>query len=103
MNNDTGVFTCQESGTWYFSFTGSVWLKEAKNYGLEIVKNNVQLSTSYLRDYGQKSTGYNSYVSIATSAMAELNRGDTISVRVSSKDGGSYLRSAKDTFIGIKL
>jgi len=105
MNSGTGVFTSQESGTWYFSFTGGVYLKDAKNYGLGIYKNNnVELSGSFLRDGGQEYRK-SSYVSIATSAMAEVNRGDTISVRVTDKDGGSHLPggSPKATFIGIKL
>ena len=99
MNSGTGVFTSQDNGTWYFSFTGWVHLPGAKNYGLQIVKNNVQLQASYLRD--EKSTGKYSYVSIAMSVMAQLNNGDKISVRVNHKDGGSYLYQS--SFIGIKL
>jgi len=30
MNRGAGVFTCQDNGTWYFSFTGVVNLKSAK-------------------------------------------------------------------------
>ena len=102
MNSGTGVFTSQDDGTWYFSFTGVVNLKSAKNYGLEIVKNNGRtLSLSYLRNWGQYYTGRESYVSIATSAVAELTRGDKISVRVRDKDGISYIWRAN--FIGIKL
>ena len=105
MNNHTGIFTCQEKGTWYFSFTGVVGLKKADNYGLEIAKNNkVQLSETYARDYGQKITNKTLLVSVATSVVAELQGGDTISVRVKYKGGASFLSGADGTtFVCIKL
>ena len=105
MNNHTGIFTCQEKGTWYFSFTGVVKLIKAHNYGLEIAKNNeIQLSNTYARDYGQEFTNKTLIVSVAMSAVAELQRGDTISVRVRNKDGESYLSGPDGTtFVGIKL
>ena len=105
MNNHTGIFTSQENGTWYFSFIGVAWLRKATNYGLEIAKNNkVELSKTYARDYGQESTNKTSLVSVATSVVAELLRGDAISVRVRNKDGESYLSGPDGTtFVGIKL
>ena len=72
---------------------------------MEIAKNNkVELSKTYARDYGQESTNKTSLVSVVTSVVAELLRGDTISVRVRNKDGESYLSGPDGTtFVGIKL
>ncbi|XP_063417730.1 complement C1q tumor necrosis factor-related protein 3-like [Mytilus trossulus] len=79
-NSVTGIFTAPTAGTYVFTWVTRMY--EA-GHSTEILVNNVVFGTSYIR------IGHTNDVSVSGTIVAQINKGDSVFVRVHSTLAGN--------------
>jgi len=103
----TGIFVAPESGTWQFTFTGTVVVTNSGVYSLRLVQRDPEGHETVLAVLSSDSFG--DVVTRETTSMTgvvELRRGSHVWVKVQNQSSHSYLTSVDQRsafFTGIRV
>jgi len=85
----TGIFVAQESGTWQFTFSGTVYVGQSEIYVLRIVQRNPEGHETVLAVSSSDSfDGIGTRETFSMMGVVELRKGSHVWVKVQTKSNG---------------